>query len=145
MQQWKYDLYCFWCQKKPWLFCPISFFMSSLSPASPSWHPLKNKNGRKKERRGENRSPSFCRHNTLPPQWTIAVTYTVGACISQGTHEISTVSLTLSLAHTPFIIYPKVFFDVSELARAEGDETEPLIKRQGHSEKQKVGFEVRHF
>lgn len=110
--------------EKTWLFCSISFFMSPLSPANTSWCPLKNKNWGKIDRQ------SFCRQNKFPSEWKIAVTYSMGACSSRGTHEISTVFFSLTHTHTLY------FFDVIVLARTEGDKTEPFIKRQGRSEKQ---------
>lgn len=59
----------------------------------------------------------------------------MGAFSSQG-DSWNSHCLSLSLAHTPFITYPRVSFDVSVLTRTEGDKTQPLIKRQEHSEKQ---------
>lgn len=71
---------------------------------------------------GKNRS-FFCRQNTLQNEELLLHTVWV---------PVATVFL--SLTHTPIITYPKVFLDVSVLTRTEGDETEPLIKRQGQSE-----------
>lgn len=99
--------------ENPWLFRSVFLFMSPLTPAKASWHPLKNKI------RGEkNRSPSFCRQKTLPP--------------SQGTHD--PLSVSPSHTHPLFIKHSKVFFDASMLTRTEGDKTQPWIKRQGQSE-----------